>query len=117
MYDRRELSWQTYRFDYFRWHANENIHHFPLENVVFIWETEDKQIAAVQNPESRNEGFLQVHPNFRSPELTEKMMTIADERLAIPGENGERKIKEIIHIQPTHCAGIPTPPRDLFWSR
>ncbi|MGW8225654.1 MAG: GNAT family N-acetyltransferase, partial [Anaerolineales bacterium] len=37
--DQRELSWQAYRFDYWRWHGIENLGHGQLAENVFIWET------------------------------------------------------------------------------
>ncbi|MBN1426524.1 hypothetical protein JXA88_18395 [Candidatus Fermentibacteria bacterium] len=37
--DRREVSWQTARMDYWRWHGIENMGDGTLEHDVFIWET------------------------------------------------------------------------------
>jgi hypothetical protein len=52
--DRRELSWQVARFDYWRWHSLANLGEGSLEDIS-IWETEEGQIAAVINPEGRRE--------------------------------------------------------------
>src|SRR5438552_15276192 len=61
---RREVNWQSYRFDYCRWHVFENIEHLRMEDVVFIWEAPDERIAAVLNPEGKGEGTLQGHPGL-----------------------------------------------------
>ncbi len=90
---RRELSWHVAAFDYWRWHGIENLTHFRLEEVVFMWETTDGQIAAVLNPESKGEVFLQVHPDFSTPELEEEMIVLAEKYLAVPGPNGKRKVR------------------------
>ena len=49
--DRREFSWHVARWDYWWWFANPSMEHLPLEENVFIWETQSGQIAAVLNPE------------------------------------------------------------------
>ncbi len=91
--DRQELSWHVAAFDYWRWHGVENLTHFRLEEVVFIWETDGGQIAAVLNPEAKGEVFLQVHPRFQTPELEEEMIILAEKHLAVLGPNGRRKLR------------------------
>ncbi|MCJ7538001.1 MAG: hypothetical protein MUO57_20940 [Anaerolineales bacterium] len=81
--DRRELSWQTYRFDYWRWHGIQNLGHGNLERDVFIWEDAKGQIAAVLNPEGPGNVYLQVDPGYRTPELEDQMLLIAEEKLAV----------------------------------
>lgn len=90
--DRRELSWQAYRFDYWRWHGIENMGHGRLEEDVFLWETADGRIAAVLNREGPGNAFLQVHPGLRTQELEEEMLVVAEEHLAIPGPTGQQKL-------------------------
>lgn len=90
---RRPLSWDVVRFDYWRWHVNENIERFPLEEVVFIWETAGGQMAAVVLAEGKGDVFLQVHPHFRTPALEEEMLAVAEAYLATPGANGARKLR------------------------
>ena len=63
---RRELSWPLLRWDYWRWHGNENITHFQLPAVVFLWEAAGR-LAAVLNPENPGEAFFQVHPGRAEP--------------------------------------------------
>jgi mycothiol synthase len=80
---RRELSWQAYRFDYWRWHGILNMKDGTLETDVFIWETQDKEMAAVLNREAPGSVFLQVHPAHRSTELEDDMIAVAEEHLSI----------------------------------
>ena len=80
---RRELCWQAARLDYWRWHVIENCNACdPVEDVTFIWETPEGQMAAVLHPEGRGEAHLHVHPGLRAPELEEEMLTVAEQRLA-----------------------------------
>jgi mycothiol synthase len=90
--DRKELSWQAYRFDYCRWHGFENVGSYRLEEHVFLWETEGGQIAAVLNPEGRGQAFLQVHPDHRTSELVDEMLSAAEEHLACPHPDDRRKL-------------------------
>ena len=90
--DRHELSWQAYRFDYWRWHGVENIDHFQLDDVITLWETPSGQLAAVLHPEGRGEAFLQVHPAWRTPELEDEMLAVAEQHLANVGPNGQRHL-------------------------
>ena len=87
--DRRELSWQTDRFDYWRWHGIENLGHGNLERDVFIWEDTQGQIAAVLNPEEPGYVYLQVDLGYRTPELENEMLVLAEEKLAVSKE-GQR---------------------------
>jgi mycothiol synthase len=88
--DRRERSWQVYRFDYWRWHEVENMGHGRLEEDVFMWETPEGQMAAVLNPEGKGQVYLQVHPGLRTPELEEEMLDLAEKHLTVPGPNGRK---------------------------
>jgi mycothiol synthase len=90
--DRRELSWQVYRFDYWRRHGVENLAQGPLEEKVFLWETAEGRIAAVLNAEGKGHAFLQVHPSLRGPDLEEEMVTVAEKHLHRPGSEGKRKL-------------------------
>jgi ribosomal protein S18 acetylase RimI-like enzyme len=91
--ERRELSWQVYRFDHWRWHGVENLGHGRLQEDVFIWETTDSRIAAVLNREGPGEVYLQVNPKLRRPGLEEEMIAVAEKHLAIPGPHGKRKLR------------------------
>jgi len=88
----RELSWHVARWDYWIWFANPDIEKTKLEENVFIWETENGQIAAVLNPEGHGHAFLQVHPDFRTTELDEEMIATAEKRLTTTGKDGCPKL-------------------------
>jgi ribosomal protein S18 acetylase RimI-like enzyme len=91
--NRRELSWQTYRFDYWRWHGVENQGHGKLGTDLFIWEKPDGEIGAVLNPEGSGSVFLQVHPAYRTPQLEEEMLAVAEENLFKVTPDGRKRIK------------------------
>ena len=95
--NRRELSWQVYRFDYWRWHGIENIGHAQMDQDVFIWEAADGQIAAVLNPESPGTAFLQVHPGLRTRALEEEMLTLAEVQLATARGDSPRNLWVFCH--------------------
>lgn len=90
---RRELSWQTYRFDYWRWHGIENMGHGSLEDDVFIWETDGGQIASVLNREAPGSAHLQIHPDRRTPGIDAEMIGVAEEHLMASTEDGRRKLR------------------------
>jgi ribosomal protein S18 acetylase RimI-like enzyme len=90
--DRREQSWQVYRFDYWRWHGIENMGHGCLEDDVFIWETSNGRIAAVLNREGPGQAFLQVDPGLQSPQLEEEMLAAAEAHLAIRDPKGHQTL-------------------------
>jgi GNAT superfamily N-acetyltransferase len=50
-------------------------------------------MAAVLNTDHAWEGFLQVHPAWASPGLEEEMIETAEERLAVVGEDGRRRLR------------------------
>jgi mycothiol synthase len=104
--DRRELSWQTYRFDYWRWHGVKNIDHFQLEDVITLWETPAGQIAAVLHPEGRGEAFLQVHPAWRSSDLEAEMITLAEQQLAVSDANRPRDLTVWCHEHDAACRAL-----------
>ena len=89
---RRELSWPVYRWDYWRWHVNENIFRFDLSAAVFLWETAAGRLAAVLNPDGAGEAFLQVHPDFHSPELDVEMMSTAETQFATRQAGGQQRL-------------------------
>ena len=90
--DRREMSWQAYRFDYWRWHGIENMGHGKLERDVFIWEHADGEIGAVLNREGPGCAYLQVDPGYITPELELEMLVQAEQKLAISNKDGRPKL-------------------------
>lgn len=86
--DRRMLSWPVARFDYWRWHGILNLDDGRLEKDVYLWETEQGQIAGVLNREGAGQAFLQVHPAFKTAELEDQMIALAEEQLRAPSRAG-----------------------------
>jgi len=83
--DRREFCWHVGRLDYWRWHLIWTCQACdPIESVILIWETQDKQIAAALHPKDRSDVFLQVHPAWRTPELLTEMLDLAERQLVHP---------------------------------
>jgi mycothiol synthase len=97
MNDRREVCWSVYRWDYWRWHVNENIFRFDLNVAVFLWVTGSGYLAAVLHPESKGEVFLQVHPAFHTPELEVDMMSVAETQFAITQADGKQRLVIWVH--------------------
>jgi len=116
--DRRELSWHVARLDYWWWFANPDLEKISLTESIFIWETEAGQIAGVLNPEGHGHAFPQIHPAFCTSEIEEEMITVAEERLAVTGEDGGQKLtfwidsqsksfQEILTRRGFHRNGLP----------
>jgi mycothiol synthase len=86
--DRRMYSWPVARLDYWRWHGILNLGDGALERDVFLWECEDRQIAAVLNCEELGQAFLQIHPAFKSADMEGQMISLAEEHLRAPSRRG-----------------------------
>jgi ribosomal protein S18 acetylase RimI-like enzyme len=85
----RERSWHVSRLDYWRWHVAANCQERDsIEDLVFLWEATDGGIQAVLNAEEQGDAHLQVHPEFRTPELEREMLEIAEARLATERADG-----------------------------
>lgn len=97
--DRRERSWHVARLDYWWQFINADLEQISLEENIFIWETESRQIGAVLNPEGRGQAFLQIHPGFRTPELEDEMLAVAEKRVAVAGKDGNRKLQVFVDAQ------------------
>lgn len=89
---RRELLWTVNRWDYWRWHINENVYHFNLGAAVFIWENEEGKIVAVLNPEGSGNAFLQIHPDYKNRELEIEMISIAETQFAATQTDGSQEL-------------------------
>ena len=88
--ERREQSWQAYRFDYWRWHGIENMGQGTLEEKVFLWETPGGALAAVLNPESPGSVQMQLHPHHRSPVLMDEIIATAEMHLGVERPDGRK---------------------------
>ena len=89
--DRHDYAWSLLRWDYWRWHVNENIFHFDLCQSVTLWEKE-RQIVAMVNPDSRGEAFFQIHPAYREAELISEMLDVAETKLAAQKDDGQNEL-------------------------
>jgi GNAT superfamily N-acetyltransferase len=90
--ERREISWPLYRWDYWRWHVNENTFKFDLSAAIFLWETPAGRLAAVLHPDGAGEAFLQVHPEFHTPELEVEMLSAAETQFATTQADGSQRL-------------------------
>jgi len=97
--DRREWSWHVARLDYWWWFANPTYENFSVPEVVFLWETEEREIAAVLNPEGHGIAFLQTDPTFRTPELDDEMVAAAEKHLTETDQDGCRRLEIYIDSQ------------------
>lgn len=89
--DRHDYAWSLLRWDYWRWHVNENIFHFDLCQSVTLWEKE-RQIVAMVNPDSRGEAFFQIHPAYREAELISEMLDVAETKLTAQKDDGQNEL-------------------------
>jgi GNAT superfamily N-acetyltransferase len=90
---RHTKSWEVYRFDYWRWHGIENLGDGRLEEDVFLWETTNGKIAAVLNREGPGQAFIQMHPDYQTPDLEEQIIATAEDNLMVTSDrDGKRAI-------------------------
>jgi len=89
--NRRDLAWSLLRWDYWRWHINENIFKCKLQDVITLWEI-DGQIVAVLNPDGDNEAFFQIHPAYRDEVSIAEMLDVAEQKLSKTGTNGCKEL-------------------------
>jgi RimJ/RimL family protein N-acetyltransferase len=77
----REHSWPVPALDHWRWHLIENCRvRASLEDAAHLWETADGRIAAALTSLGCGELRMHVHPGFRSPELEDEMLRVAEAR-------------------------------------
>lgn len=89
--DRHDFAWSLLRWDYWRWHVNENIFQLKLEDVVTLWEA-NGQIVAMLNPDAPGEAFFQIHPRFRDDVSVAEMLDAAEEKLTRVREGGKKEL-------------------------
>ena len=87
----RDFSWSLLRWDYWRWHVNENIFHLKLEDTVTLWES-NGQIVAMVNPDHPGEAFFQIHPAFRATLSIAEMLDVAEEKISAVNEHGKKEL-------------------------
>lgn len=91
--DRLERSWHVARLDYARWHTGLNCARVGLEQVATLWEADDQLVAFIMPDGGPGEAHFCLHPGLRTPALVEEMLLVAEERLAIVGEDGLRRLQ------------------------
>jgi mycothiol synthase len=89
--DRHDYAWPLLRWDYWRWHVNENIFKLALPDVISVWE-KDGQIVATLNPDSPGEAFFQVHPAFHERGLISEMLEVAEGKLPKTNDAGQEEL-------------------------
>jgi GNAT superfamily N-acetyltransferase len=89
--DRHDFAWDLLRWDYWRWHINENIFHFKLEDVITLWEAKGR-IVAMLNPDTTGEAFFQVHPTYHGLELLHEMLDVAEQKLFKVKEDDRKEL-------------------------
>jgi GNAT superfamily N-acetyltransferase len=89
--NRHDFAWSLLRWDYWRWHVNENIFQFKLEDMITLWEAKGRIVAMV-NPDCPGEAFFQVHPAYHSPALTSEMLDVAEQKLPKTGGSGGHEL-------------------------
>jgi GNAT superfamily N-acetyltransferase len=88
---RHDFSWPLLRWDYWRWHVNENIFQMKLEDVITLWEL-DGQIVAMVNPDHPGEAFFQVHPAFQDQVSMSELLDAAEEKIPNVNDNGKQEL-------------------------
>lgn len=89
--NRHEFSWSLLRWDYWRWHVNENIFHLKLEEVVSLWEL-NGQIVSMLNADTPGEAFFQVHPAFCDQVSMAEMLDVAEQKLSKINDAGKTEL-------------------------
>lgn len=107
--DRHGYAWSLLRWDYWRWHVNENIFRMKLEDVVTLWEM-DGRIVAVLNPDSPGEAFFQIHPAHQNQIPMSEMLDVAEANL--PKGMDDSKNELIVWVN-----GTDDPTKGLFTER
>lgn len=89
---RLERCWHVARLDYARWHGCLNCARVGLAEVVYLWEADEQLIAFLMPDGGRGEAHFCVHPEWRTLELEEEMLNVAEEHLALIKPDGSHKL-------------------------
>ena len=87
-----QYSWHVARLDYWWWFIQPDLEKMTLEESIFFWETETREVAAILNPEGKGQAYLQIHPKYRTPELVEEMIVTAEEHFKHPNREGKMRV-------------------------
>lgn len=87
---RRELCWHVARLDYWWWFINPHLEKMALHENIFLWETNEKQIAALLLPEGRGQAFPNISPGFFTDDLYAEMLAMAETHMSKESKDGGR---------------------------
>ena len=86
-------NWHVAQLDYWRWHVLLNCREITsLEGLIYLWETDDQQLAAVLIIESPGQVCLQLHPGYCSNEFESEIIHLAEEKFKVEDENGQESV-------------------------
>lgn len=88
---RHDFAWSLLRWDYWRWHVNENIFQLELRDVITLWQLDGK-IVAMLNPDNPGEAFFQIHPAFCEQVSVAEMLDVAEQSLSSPTADGKQQL-------------------------
>jgi GNAT superfamily N-acetyltransferase len=86
--------WDVRRLDGSRFYHADPPRNPRWQTLTRLWETVEGRLVAAVNQEGRGDAHLQVHPDFRH--LEEWMVAWAEENLAAPGEEENRRELELV---------------------
>ncbi len=90
LHNRREVCWPVYRWDYWYWNVNANMQYVNLSAAIFLWENSEGKLVSMLHPDSKGSVFLQVHPDYHSPELDVEMISIAETQYTVVKSDGNQ---------------------------
>lgn len=90
--DYTQRSWHVARLEYARWHTCLNCAGVSLEEVAFLWEEGGELVAFLMPDGGRGEAHLCVHPQLRTAELEEEMLSVAEANLHSTNDEGLKKL-------------------------
>jgi GNAT superfamily N-acetyltransferase len=86
----RERAWHVARLEYARWHVCLNCHNLTLDQVAHLWESDGKLVAIAMPDGGPDEAHFMIHPAYEIRALEEEMLAVAEEKLSIQKEDGQR---------------------------
>ena len=88
------FCWDVRRLDGSRFYHADPPRNPRWQTLTRLWETVEGRLVAAVNHEGRGDAHLQVHPDFRH--LEEEMVAWAEENLAGPAEEENRRELELV---------------------
>jgi mycothiol synthase len=95
-----DFNWEIRRWDGQRFHRANAALPAPWKETIQLWETEDGRLVGVAHSDSESKGDvqLQIHPDYRYL-VEEDMIAWAEDYLAIPAEDGQRRQLDIFAFE------------------